>query len=281
MRRFVAICMLLAVMLANPSAFCQSPKGLRVVSLAPSTTEILFALGLDNEIVGVSQYCNFPKRALTKEQVGSMSQPNIERILALKPDIVFSTGLEQAPIVAKMHQLNIKVFVSDPSSIEELYRSMEDMGALVGRGKEAALVIRRMKADIDDIKSKVSSIPIRGRPKVFLEVWNNPIMTAGRGSYIDDLITIAGGINIAGDIRKPYSYFSAEEVIKRNPDCIIMGYMDRSDGRELTSKRFGWASISAVKNGRVYNDIDPDIIFRPGPRVVEGVREIHKRLYQK
>ena len=261
------------------SAHADDAKPLRVISLAPATTEILFALGLDDEIVGVSQYCNFPEKALTKEQVGSMSSPNIERIMALKPDIVFMTGLEQEPTIAKLRQLNIKVFVSDPPNIEELYSSIDNMGRLVGRENEAAEIISRMKADIAAISDKVAPIPLNERPKVFVEIWNNPIMTAGKGSYIDDLINIAGGINIAGDTKRPYSYFNVEEVIKRNPDCIIMGYMDKIDGRELTAKRFGWENISAVKNGRVYNDINPDIMFRPGPRVVEGIRQIHKRLY--
>lgn len=254
-------------------------RDLRVISLAPSTTEILFALGLDDEIIGVSSYCNFPEKARAKEKVGSMNEPNIERILALKPDVVFLTGLEQDPIIAKLKKLNVRVFVSDPPNIEELYKSIGDMAKVVGRDKEAALVINKMKEDIAAITDKVRAVPLDKRPKVFVEVWNNPIMTAGKGSYIDDLIRIAGGINIAGDTKKPFSYFNAEEVIQRDPDVIIMGYMDRADGRELTAKRFGWENISAVKNGRVYNDINPDIIFRPGPRVAEGLREIHKRLY--
>jgi iron complex transport system substrate-binding protein len=280
MRWFVGLCLVVSMILVSSSAFSGSSKGLRIVSLAPSTTEILFALGLDNEIVGVSQYCNFPEKALKKDKVGSMSAPSIEKILSLKPDIVFSTGLEQAPIVAKLNRLNIRVFVSDPSSIEELYRSIGDMGKLVGKEKEAAGLVGKMRSDVSVIIQKVSLIPLEKRLRVFVEVWNNPIMTAGKGSYIDDLIRIAGGVNIAGDTRRPYSYFSAEEIIKRNPDCIIMGYMDRSSAMELVSNRFGWENISAVKFHRVYNDINPELLFRPGPRVVEGVREMYKRLYE-
>lgn len=277
----ISILLITSLTLLSGPVLSGPDRPLRVVSLAPSTTEILFALGLDKEIVGVSQYCNFPEKALAKDKVGSMSQPNIERILALKPEIVFSTGLEQAPVAARLDQLKVKVFVSDPSTIEELYSSIAEIGNIVGREKEAGELVARMRSDISLISKKVQEIPLSARPRVFVEVWNNPIMTAGKGSYIDDLIKIAGGINVAGDTKRPYSYFSAEEVIKRDPDCIVMGYMDRSNGMDLASERFGWENISAVKNGRVYNDINPEVIFRPGPRVVEGVREIYKRLYPK
>lgn len=277
-KRFTSLYLVLAVILAV-STLRADQNGLRVISLAPSTTEILFALGLDDEIVGVSQYCNYPEKALTKERVGSLNQPNIERILALKPDIVFTTGLEQAPVVEKLRKLNIKVLVSDPSDMEELYSSISEIGSLTGKEAAASGMVSGMKAAAAQMERMVAMVPPEKRPKVFIEIWNNPLMTAGKGSYIDDLIRRAGGINIAGDTKKPFSYFSSEEVIKRDPDCIIMGYMDRSSGLELVQKRFGWENISAIKNGRVYNDINPDIIFRPGPRIIEGLTEIHKRLY--
>ena len=254
-------------------------KKLRAVSLAPSTTEILFALGLDDEIVGVSQFCNYPPRALTKERIGTFSQPNVEKILLLKPDIVFCTGLEQAPVITKLRQLNLKVCVSDPSNFGELFDSMREMGRLVGREAQAAALVEGMKRVIEEMNSQVKPVPQEKRPKVFVEIWHSPLTTAGKGSFVDELIMTAGAFNIAYDTGKAYGYFSPEQVIKRNPDYIILAYMNKEDPMRLSKGRFGWDSISAVKNDHVWGDIDPDLFLRPGPRLIEGLKEIHKRLY--
>lgn len=251
----------------------------RYISLAPSTTEILFALGLDEEIVGVSSFCNYPLKAQAKEKIGTFSQPNIEKILSLKPDIVFCTGLEQVSVITKLKQLNLKVCVSDPSNFKELFDSIGEIGRLVDRESRALALTERMKMNIEEINSKVKPIPEEKKPKVFVEIWHSPLMTAGRGSFIDELIKLAGGINIAYDTQRSYSYFSPEQVIKRNPDCIILAYMDKKNPLETIRERFGWNNISAVKNQRVYNDINSDLFLRAGPRLVEGLKEIHKRLY--
>lgn len=250
----------------------------RYISLAPSTTEILFALGLDEEIVGVSTYCDYPPAAIKKEKVGTFSQPNMERILLLKPDIVFCTGLEQAAVVTKLRQLNLKVFVSDPSSIEELLTSILNIGNLTNRQKEAALLLEGMESAIENIYSKTKSIPQDKMPKVLIEIWHSPFMTAGKGSLIDDLIHTAGGINIASDTKREYTYFSSEQIIKRNPDYIFLLYMYKRDPSRLVEERFGWDNVSAVKNNRVYADIDPNTLLRPGPRIIEGLKQLYKKL---
>ena len=251
----------------------------RYISLAPSTTEILFALGLDEEIVGVSSYCDYPEKVFSKEKVGNFSRPNIEKIVFLKPDYVFCTGLEQAPMVVELKHLGLNVYVSDPANIKELFDSISDIGKITRREKEAGNLIRYMQTKIDEISVKVRQITENKKPKVFIEIWHDPLTTAGRGSFIDELITLAGGRNIADDTKRAYSIFSAEEVIRRNPDCIILTYMEREKPSKVMEGRFGWKEISAVKNNRVYSDIEPNILIRPGPRVVEGIEQIYKRLY--
>jgi len=253
--------------------------GPRYISLAPSTTEILFALGLDEEIVGVSSYCNYPAKVKTKAKVGDFSHPNMEQIFALKPDYIFCTGLEQAPVIAELKHLGLRAYVADPINIEELFDTIDDIGRITKKAKEAAALIKRMRDDVQKISSRARLIPQKDRVKVFVEIWHEPLMTAGEGSFIDELIVLAGGINIAHDLRRPYSIFSAEKVINSNPDCIILTYMDKNAPLELIELRFGWGNISAVKNRRVFNDIDPDTLLRPGPRITEGLKEIHKRLY--
>ncbi len=272
--------LILAYLILEPCGFVAAQdRPLRIISLTPATTEILFALGLKNEIIGVSSFCDFPKEALSKEKVGSFSQANIEKILSLKPDIVFCTGLEQNPIVTELRQLKLKVYVCDPSDLKELFSCILEIGRMTQKEKEALALIQTMNASIKEIALSVAAIPVSKRPKVFVEIWHDPLMSSGQGSFVDELITLAGGINIAHDMRKPYSYYSPEQVLEHNPDIIILAYMTKDTPLSLLQARLGWKMVAAVKNGRVYNDIDPNILLRPGPRLTEGLKELHKRLY--
>jgi len=251
----------------------------RYISIAPSTTEILFALGLNEEIVAVSSYCNYPPEAKNKASVGDFSHPNMEKIAYLKPDYIFCTGLEQAQVIRELKRLNFNVYAADPENIQGLFETIRDIGKITGREKEAIRLIGKMKSDIEAVSSAAKLIPEEKRVRVFIEIWHEPVMTAGKGSFIDELITLAGGINIAHEIKRPYSNFSAEKVISLNPGCIIMAYMDKESPLKLVEARFGWKGIDAIKNKRVFNDIEPDILLRPGPRITEGLKEIYKRLY--
>jgi iron complex transport system substrate-binding protein len=251
----------------------------RLISLSPAATEILFTLGLGELIVGDTTFCNYPEQALNVPKIGTFSEPNIEKIIFLKPDIIFATGLEQAQTVSRLEQIGLKVFVSDPKDFSKLLESITAIGALTGREKEAEVLVWSMQERVDIIRAKVGKIPLDRRPKVFIEVWHDPLMTAGPGSIVDELLTSAGGINIAYDTPKPYSRFSAEAVIQRDPEVIILGYMAKGSVRDSVSKRLGWKNIKAVKHNRIVSDIDPDLIFRPGPRIVDGLEQIYKRLY--
>jgi len=256
-------------------------KNLRIVSLAPATTEILFSLGLNENIVGVTSFCNYPAEATKKDKVGTFSQPSIEKIISLRPDIIFTASIEQAPIVEKLKKLNLNVYVSDPEDIEDLLTVINEIGKITDRTKEAKQLTGEMRSRMNQIKVKVKSILNDKRPKVFVEIWHDPLMTAGRGSFIDELISIAGGINIAYDTPRKYSYFSPEQVIKRDPDYIILSYMSEKDPNNNLASRLGWGNIKAVRNKHIYSDINPDLFLRPGPRLIEGLEEIHKKLYQR
>ena len=275
---FKYLLLALFIFVAENGVWAAQPT-LRIISLTPATTEILFALGLNKEIVGVSSFCNYPPQAKTKEKVGTFSQANIEKILSLKPDIIFCTGLEQAPIVTELRQLKLKICVSDPSNMEELFKSIQEIGKLTNKENNAKRLIENMKISLNEISLKVATIPQERRPKVFVELWGDPLMTAGRNSFLDELITLAGGISISHDVTRPYSLFSPEQVLKRNPDVIILLYMSPENPSALLEARMGWNKITAVKNRRVYNDIDPDVALRPGPRIVDGLRELYKRIY--
>jgi iron complex transport system substrate-binding protein len=266
----------LIVVFISQAAYCSNQ---RFISLSPAATEILFALGLGELIVGDTTFCNYPEQALAVPKVGTFSEANIEKVIFLNPDIIFATGLEQAQTVRRLEQVGLKVFVSDPKSLAELMQSIIQIGRLTGKESEAEALVLALQGRIDIIKSKVERIPQDKKPKVFIEIWYDPLMTAGSGSIVDELIALSGGLNIANDTQKPYSRFSAEVAIQRNPDVIILGYMTKDNTKDLVSNRFGWKNINAVRNKRVISDINPDLILRPGPRIVDGLEEIHKRLY--
>ena len=251
----------------------------RCISLAPSTTEILFALGLDDEIVAVSSFCNYPDKVKTKEKVGDFSSPNIEKIVSLRPDYIFCTGLEQAPIIHKLKRLNLKVYVADPKNVKELFETILDIGKITKREYAAQILVKNIEQELREVSEKVELTPQEKRPRVFIEIWHDPLTTAGAGSLIDEIITLAGGINIATDTKRPYSIFSPEEVIQRNPDCVILTYMEKNKPLKILERRLGWNNITAVKQNRVFNDIDPNIVLRPGPRIGKAVKEIYQRLY--
>jgi len=251
----------------------------RYISLAPSTTEILYALGLESEIAAVSSYCNYPPRAALKPKTGDFSHPNMETILSRKPDYVFGTGLEQAPAIAELKRLKIKVYAADPANLNELFVTISDIGKITGREKEVLAIVSSMKKDIAAVRKKAGAIPQDKRAKVFVEIWHDPLMTAGKGSFVDELIYLAGGVNIAHETPRPYCNYSAEKVVSADPDCIIMAYMDKEPPLKLAERRSGWANISALRNGRVYNDIDPDLLLRPGPRLTAGLKALYTKLY--
>lgn len=254
-------------------------EDMRIISIAPALTEILYSLGLNEEIVAITSFCDYPEEASSKEKIGTFSDPSIEKILSLKPDIIFATGLEQAAVVERLKKLGLMVYVSHPSTMAELLKEIRQIGELTHRGAEANILVSGMEKRINAVSKESTRIPQEEKKKVFIEIWHDPLITAGRGSFVDELIEIAGGINIAYDTPEPYSYFSGELVIERNPDFIILGHKGGPDLITSLKKRAGWSGINAVKNNGICDDINPDLFLRSGPRLVDGLEQIHKRLY--
>ncbi|KPK97490.1 MAG: hypothetical protein AMJ95_08810 [Omnitrophica WOR_2 bacterium SM23_72] len=254
----------------------------RYVSLSPATTEILFALGLKDKIVAVTTFCNYPEETKKISKIGTFSEPNIEIIISLKPTIVFATGLEQTPVVSRLKKFGLRVVVSDPKNIAELFESLTQIGKATGREEAAEKLKENMLRRLEAVKAKAAMISADKRLSVFIEIWHDPLMTAGPGSFVDELINLAGAKNIANDAPRAYSRFSNEVIIERNPDVIILGYMDKAnESVQLIKNRVGWQNIAAVKNNRIIKDIDPDLILRPGPRLIEGLERIYQSLYDE
>jgi iron complex transport system substrate-binding protein len=281
MRKIISLIIITIILSVAMGSTAEEVYPKRIISLTPATTEILFALDLDDEIIAVSSFCSWPLKAREKTRAGSFSNPNIEKIISLKPDIVFVTGMEQENISAMLSGLGIRYISVDPKNIDELMDSIEKIGRIMGKAKQAKEINNNIKDVLTGIHRFVSKRAFSEKPHVYMEIWHDPIMSPGKGSFVDDMIKRAGGINVTSDLRRSYSRIDPEVVIYRNPDRIILAYM-KSDKwvQDNFSKRLGWQNIDAVKLDKIYTCINPDIILRPGPRVAQGLMELHERFYE-
>ncbi|ALV63282.1 Vitamin B12 ABC transporter, B12-binding component BtuF [Thermococcus sp. 2319x1] len=245
----------------------------RIVSLAPSITETLYFIGALDKVVGVTKFDNYPENVQEgRTVVGGFSDPSIEVIASLNPDLIVGTSmhlkyLEQLEKIAP-------VIIIDPKSIEEIYKAVELLGKVTNKEEKANEVVNNMQSKIEEIRSKVKDAP---RVKVFYIVWSDPLMTAGNATFINDLIILAGGENIFGDTQG-WPQVSVEEVLARNPEVIILPPHAGMSAEDLCNTQL--INTDAVKNGRVYTLSSDDIVSRPSPRIVEGLEEIAKFLHQ-
>lgn len=257
----------------------------RIISLAPSNTEILFALGLGDQVVGVSDFCDYPEEAQKIERVGFV-EPNLEKIVELEPDLVFYIGgTAQLEKTQTMEDLGLTVLVLAPSDdIEDIFTDIELVGRATGTEDEAADLVSELRARMDEVLSRVAQA--ERQPLVFYELdATDPTRpwTAGPGSFIDTLITMAGGLNLGASAEMEWAEFSTEEIIAQDPEVIILGDANYGVTAESVAERPGWGVITAVKEGAIY-PIDDNLVSRPGPRIVDGLEElariIHPELFK-
>ncbi len=279
----IALILLIAAAAAAPSC-SKSPGPQRatsqamIVSLAPSVTEILFELGTGDRVVGATKYCDYPQAALAIPRVGELGRPNLEKVLAIRPQMVITTPMERPEYAEQFRQAGIEMVVVRTETMKELLAAIEQIGQAVGRAEGAKAIVARMQGEFDAAASRFKDVPAAKRPRVYFEISANPIYTVGGASFINDVISLAGGVNVAGDMPQPYPKVSGETIIDWNPDVIVLGYMTPGS-KESLGQRIGWGGVAAVKNGRIIDDINPDLLLRSGPRLAQGVRELSKRLY--
>jgi len=255
----------------------------RIVSHVPGITEALFALGLGDKVVGVSQYCDYPPEARAKPKVGSYNQPDLETIISMKPDLVLTNGyatglvsrLESGDIAGK----KLVVVVRQPKSIEEVLANLELLGKVTGTEARARELVQELRGRISAVTSKVQQA--QSKPRLYYEVQGSDypkLWTAGPGSYVDEIITLAGGQNIAAGAATGYPQISSEQVLAADPEVITVA--DGKYGLNLSqvSERTGWGSVTAVKKGAIYL-INSDLTQRDGPRLVDGLEEIAALLH--
>ncbi len=251
----------------------------RIVSTAPSNTEILFALGLGDRVVGVTEYCDYPEEAKEKEKIGGFSTVDIEQIIALRPDLVLASGKTGTENIEKMEGLGMAVVVLRAENLDGILEDIKLVGKITGTEDRAHVLEAGMRKRIEDVHENTRNLE---KPKVFYVVWHEPLMGAGSETFISDIIGMAGGVNIAQDMTG-YKTMSLEAVVDRDPDVIIAS---AGPGQHSTydflmeEKRI--QDGSAAKNGRIYA-IDQNIVSRAGPRIVEGLAEfarfIHPEVY--
>lgn len=249
----------------------------RIVSLAPSITENLYELGAGEKIVGVTIYCNRPKEAEAKEKIGTLQEINIEKIVSLRPDIVLaSMDDNKKEAVMKLRKLGINVFVFDEESdFKTVNKHFSQLGEIINAKNKAEKILKDIDVKMKKIENKVKNLsPL----KVFFQLGADPIVSAGKGAFVDEFIQLSNGINIAHDLPGRYMRYTREQVIKENPDIIIIASM----GVDTEKEKKGWEKfdqLSAVKNGRVVL-INADLICRSAPTVlIQGLEEIAKTIH--
>jgi iron complex transport system substrate-binding protein len=247
----------------------------KIVSLAPSNTEILFALGLGDKVVGVTDYCDYPSEATTKPSVGAYDVPNIETIVAMEPDLVLATDAQSQEIYQQLENRGLTVIAIIPHTLAEVLDTISLIGGITGQDDEAADLVASLQSRIDAITEKTSQLTEAQKPRTFYIIWNDPIWTTGVTTFEDSLIEMAGGTNIAHSLNG-YASISLEAVLDANPQVMIAG-VGMGTGADIplqfiqTESRL--AGTDACINGRIYS-INMDIIARPGPRIVDALEEL-------
>jgi iron complex transport system substrate-binding protein len=257
----------------NILTFESAPQ--RIISLAPNHTEVLYALGLGDRVVGVTEYCNYPPEAAEKPKVGDFVNTDLELVVGLEPDLVLATTMHMAETVPAIQERGIPVFVLDPQSVASVMDEIRTLGRITGREAAADALVADMQARIDAVQQKVKDAP---RPKVFWEL-GPELFTVGPNTFVNDLINLAGGENVAADADTPWPQLSVEAIILKDPDVIVLADHNYGQTVEMVKERPGWEDIAAVKEGSIIEITNDDIVSRPGPRLVEGLEFLAKALH--
>ena len=250
----------------------------KVVSLSPSETEKLFALGLDDQIVGVSEVDDYPEAAKAKPKMGGYEM-DVEAIVASGADVVFTAAMNEQNI-QKLRGLGVKLFVNDPKTIAEVMDNIKLVGEISDRQTEAQGIVDQMQKELDSVKQAVKSVRAEEKKKVYVEF--SPGWTVGKGTYMDEMLNLSNAVNVAADTEGWFEV-SEEKIIAENPDVILYSgnVVDESTKKtldQLIKERSGWDQIEAVKNDKLAK-LDDNLISRPGPRVTKGLIEVAKAVY--
>jgi iron complex transport system substrate-binding protein len=246
----------------------------RIVSLSPANTEIVYAIGAGDKLVAGTTYDDYPAQAKALPKVGDFNDPNIEKTASYSPDLVLAAGGIQAKLRSKLQALGMKVYVADPKTYDGTIATIENIGKLAGAEDGAIQVGDKMTAAQQTVQAAVGDLP---KKTTFLEIYSKPLMTAGKGTFISDMIGIAGGENIGAQAGTGFPNFSTEVLVKDDPQVYIADSGSMSQPGDI-KQRAGFAALTAVKDGHVYVIAD-DTIARPGPRLAQGLLSLAKAIH--
>jgi len=253
----------------------------RIVSLAPSNTEVLFALGLSDKVVGVTEYCNYPEAAKAKPKIGGYSTVDLERTIAIEPDLILATNIHKDEIIPVLERLGLTVLTLDPKTLDEVLEAITLTGKCTGKQEAASQLVAEMRNRIRAVTDKTDNLSEAQRPRVFYVMWHEPLRTVSSHTRIHELIGLAGGVNIAQDVGEGYPTISLEAVIQANPQVIIAG-SGMGEGDDLPFQFANTESrlkdTDARINNRLY-EIYTDLVGRPGPRFVEALEQLAEMIH--
>ena len=256
----------------------QSTGKLRIISLAPSLTEMLFAIGAGDQLVGKTNACDWPAAAAKIPIIGAFGRPSLELLVSFHPDLVIDVDLADKDTGRKISALGMRRETFSCKTPDDIPVVLRKLGLLTGHTREADSLALSIATGLDTFKKKAAEE--RKKNTVYLEIWNDPFWTGGQGSYTSALIAYAGGQNIGDIVKKEYFEIAQEWVIKKNPDVIACMYMaKKASASDDVMSRPGWQNIAAVKSRRVYDRFDNNLFLRPGPRVLEGIEQLYRMIH--
>jgi len=277
---FVAV-MVLSVLQKPLAGSGANSESFKIISLAPNITEMLFLLGVEDCVIGRTDYCDYPPEAKNIESLGSLGVANIEKVLSLNPNLLITPNTPDKEVRKLLANAGIEVLIIQSSNVHGMLEHLLDIGRAVGKAELAETVVAGMQAKLDVIAGRYAKIDKAKLPRVFIEISNDPLITVGGPSFINDVVRCAGGVNVAGEVSEPYPCINPEKVIEWNPDVIIPCYMgDKSNVAQQMSRRIGWGDIAAIRNGRVIVDFPNDLIMRGGPRLIDGIEILSRHLHE-
>ncbi len=274
----------LIALLTLPLAGCRQQKqepakpanaAPRIVSLAPSMTEMLYAIGAGDQLVGRTTACDWPAEAKKVPIVGAFGRPSLEILASIKPDIVVDVDLDGNQTGNRITSLGIRREHIRCRTPDDVPSALRTLGRVSGHVRQADSLAGAIETGLAAYRKEAAAK--QRKTRVYLEIWDDPLWTGGKHSFTSAMVSYAGGYNIGDAVNKEYFEVSPEWVIRQNPDMVACMYMSKGNASgEKVRNRTGWSEIDAVRNGRVYGNFDNNIYLRPGPRVLEGIAGLKK-----
>ena len=250
-------------------------KDIRVVSLSPNMTETIYALGKEDCLVGRSNVCNYPESAKKIPIAGHFGKPDIERIITLRPDYIICSALSDKAMIKRFKQFKIKIFFLPAKSFDDYLKNLKILGKILNCPEKAEDLCRQTRTELKELKQAADKIPEAEKIKILFVIWDMPLMTIGRDSFITKMISFAGGVSITAKYPKDYFTCALEWVLAHPPDVLVFPKIPSMRARELVT-RHGWKTLEAVKQNKMFYKINPDLLCRMGPRSIQGIKELQK-----